>query len=92
MTLIWLKYPASAKNINTKANGKKKTSNLSDPLKPPHETFLLDLKIGESYWLSRGGRSSENEGFHTFLISFNYSMWMADMPQEQDKTSTQTGL
>ena len=29
---------------------------------------------------------SEDEGFHTFLISFNSSIWMADMPQEQDKT------
>ena len=36
-------------------------------LKPPRETFLLDLKIGQLYWLSRGGRSSENEDFHTFF-------------------------
>ena len=98
VTLIWLKDPASAKNIITKANGKNFyligsfQINGKIWLKPPCETFLLDLKIGESHWFSRGGRSSENEDFHTFLISVNYSIWMVDMPQEQDKTSTRTGL
>ena len=96
--VTWLNYPASAKNIIAKANGKNvyligsfKISGKIQ-LKPPRETFLLELKIGEQDWLSRGGRSSKTRGFHTFLISFNSSIWMADMPQEQDKTSTQTGL
>ena len=53
VTLIWLNYPASAKNIITKANRKNfyvigsLKINGKIYLKPPRETFLLDLKIGE---------------------------------------------
>ena len=63
MSLMWLNYPASAKNIITKANGKNfyliGSFKISGKIQPPRETFLLELKIGEQDWLSRGGRSSK---------------------------------